>query len=323
MLFRYLAARWRHPGAPTKRYIQAGLGLESRARALSVFWTDHLSRTRAAQARWAQNCPGRLLTVLGAGPLLDLNTPVLSPKFHSFRLVDANPLLVDDWRRLNLPVEPVITDITNCMAPWCAKIKTFRGTWEQTLNLIRHLGNAPITAYSATTDALISLNILSQLEIGWQEALEPLLRKKFGSRFLLEHEQDWLNAIRPGARMLIEQHLAALQASGAQTILLICDIDYVEYKGRQYTRHQWAEPPLTWTPDGWHAAEGITYEVDSALEGVALDAQTFSRLLPSYILDWHETWLWHIAPNGTEGIDHGKLHRVAAFAFSYRESAAA
>jgi hypothetical protein len=263
------------------------------------------------------------LTVLGAGPLLDLNTPALAPKFQSFRLVDANPLLIDDWSRLNIPVEPIITDITNCMAPWCEAVKSFRGGWEQMLNLIRDLGNVPIPAYSATTHGLISLNILSQLEIGWQEALEPLLRKKFGTRFVLQHEQDWLNAIRPGARMLIEQHLEALQASRARDILLICDVDYVEYKGRHYARHQWAEPPLTWTQDGWLAAEGITYEVDSALEGVVLNTQTFSRLLPNYILDWHETWLWHIAPNGTEGTDHGKLHRVAAFAFRYFESAAA
>jgi len=312
LLFRYLAARWKHPGS---RYIHAGLALEHRARALSTYWTDHLSRTRAAQARWSQTVGGGVLTVLGAGPLLDFNTAALSAKFDSFRFVDANPLAEEGWGRVNKPVEPVITDITNCLAKWCQTVKQFRGTWPETLNAIREL--TLVTAYSAPADALLSLNILSQLEIGWQEALEPILQKRFGKRFVLAHEQEWLDAIRPGSQMLIEQHLAALQASGARHVLLICDIEYVEYTGRLYQMHQWATPPLRWTEQGWLADEGITYEAIPALEGVVLNHESFARWMPSYELDWHESWLWHIAPNGTESAKYGKVHRVGAFAFSF------
>jgi hypothetical protein len=309
LLFRYLAARWKHPGSP---YIRAGLALERRASALSAYWTDHQSRTRAAQARWAQTSGGAVLTVLGAGPLLDLNTAALSKHFASFRLVDANPLAAESWTSVNKPVEPVITDITNCLGLWRPTVKQFRGAWPETLKVIREVAAAP--AYSAPTDALLSLNILSQLEIGWQEAVEPILRKRFGERFVVEHEQEWLDAIRPGSQMLIEQHLAALQASGARQVLLICDIEYVEYTGRLYQRHQWAEPPLRWTESGWRADEGITYEAVPALEGVVLNRESFARWMPSYELDWHESWLWHIAPNGTETAKYGRLHRVGAFA---------
>jgi len=313
LLFRYLAARWKHPGSP---YIRAGFGLERRARALSTHWAAHLSRSRAAQARWAQTAGGGVLCVLGAGPLLDFNAAALSPKFSSFRLVDANPLLMSGWSRLNKPVEPVITDITNCLANWRQTVKDFRGAWPETLNLIRELKSAP--AYSAPSDALLSLNILSQLEIGWQEAVEPLLKKRFGKRFVQAHEQEWLNAIQPGSQKLVEQHLAALEASGARHVLLICDIEYIEYTGRLYQRHESADPPLRWTEEGWQADHGITYEAIPALEGVVLNHQSFAHWLPSYELDWHESWLWHIAPNGTETVNYGKLHRVAAFALQAR-----
>jgi len=311
LLFRYLAARWKHPGSP---YIHAGLALERRARALSAYWTPHFSRTRAAQARWAQTASGQILTVLGAGPLLDLNAAALSPKFTRFRLVDANPLAATGWALLNHPVEPVITDITNCLTPWRQKLKKFRGPWHQTLDLIRQLPHAP--AYSAPADALLSLNILSQLEIGWQEAVEPILHNRFGTRFVLAHEQEWLDAIRPGSQMLVEQHLASLAASAARHILLITDLEYVEYTGRAYQRHQWQEPPMQWTGENWLADEGITYQAIPALEGVVLNHETFARWLPSYQLQWHESWLWHIAPNGTEATAYGKLHRVGAFALA-------
>jgi len=309
LLFRYLAARWKHPDS---RHIHAGLALERRARALSRYWTDHLSRTRAAQARWGQTAGGGVLTVLGAGPLLDFNAAALSPAFASFRFVDANPLLVSGWARIHKPVEPVITDITNCIVNWRQTVKQFRGDWPETLNLIRELPAAP--GYSAPSDALLSLNILSQLEIGWQEAVEPLLQKRFGKRFVLEHEQEWLDAIRPPSQVLVERHLAALQASGARQVLLICDIEYVDYTGRQFQRHEWATPPLRWTEEGWVADEGITYEAIPALEGVVLNHENFARWMPSYELEWHESWLWHIAPNGTETAGYGKLHRVGAFA---------
>ncbi len=285
-----------------------------RSRAQAVFWSDHFSRSRAAQARWARECRGGVLTVLGAGALLDFNVGALSPIFKSFRFVDANPLLGAAWGRVNKPVEAVVTDVSNCLGDWCLRLENFHGSWEQTLTLLCELAQDPIPAYSVSSDALLSLNILSQLEIGWQEMVEPLLRKRFGGAFVQAHEQDWLNAIRPGSQVLIEQHLAALAASQSTDVLLICDLDYVEYTGHLYERGQPASPPLRWTEAGWLPDEGIQYEAMPALEGVVLNAETFARWMPGYELQWQESWLWHIAPNGTEDIAFGKLHRVGAFA---------
>jgi hypothetical protein len=311
-LFRYLAARLRHPGPAAKQYLRAGLGLERRAQHLATFWNDHLSRTRAAQARWARDISGGLLTVLGAGPLFDFNSAALSPRVERFRLVDANPLCVDHWKHLEKPVEPVITDITNSLEAWLQTLERPSGSWNETLSQIKSLSLEPKPGYVPVTDCLLSLNILSQLEVGWQESVEPLLKKRFGSRFVHQHEQEWLQAIRPSSRVLAEQHLAALEASRALNILLITDAEYVDYTGRKYSVNKWEPPPVTWSEKGWQADAGIEFEVTTALEGLAIDGEGLAHWMPSYQVQWHDSWLWHIAPYGTEPIDHGQLHRVVA-----------
>ncbi len=318
MLFRYLVARWRHPSL--KPFIRAGLGLQRRAGYQSAFWPEHLSRTRAAQARWAAAfaCKNSVLTVLGAGPLLDFNAFALAPHFQRFRLVDANPLLLADWSRLGIPVEPVITDVTNCLEPWCRKVSGFRGSWDATLSLIRDLAKEPVLAYSSPTDALLSLNLLSQLEVAFHEALEPILQKRFGRGFVIDHERAWWDALRPACQVLVEQHLSAIEATGAKSVLLICDVEYLDYKGRQYSPQRFEPPPVQWTGQRWLAEPGIECETMAALEGIELNHATFGRWMPSYQLLWHESWLWHIAPNGTEDAPHGKIHRVAAFALTVR-----
>jgi hypothetical protein len=316
-LFRYLAARLRHPGPAAKQYLRAGLGLERRAQHLATFWNDHLSRTRAAQARWARDLSGGLLTVLGAGPLLDFNAAALSPRVERFRLVDANPLCVDHWKRLEKPVEPLITDITNCLEVWLQALEGTGGSWSEVLSEIKNLSLKPKQGFVPVTDCLLSLNILSQLEVGWQESVEPFLKKRFGSRFVCQHEQEWLRAIQPSSRVLAEQHLAALEASRASDILLITDAEYVDYKGRKYSLNRWEALPVSWSEKGWQADPGIEFEVTPALEGLVIDGNSLTRWMPSYQVEWHDSWLWHISPYGTEPIDHGQIHRVVALSLRF------
>jgi len=300
--------------------MQDGMGLERRAHYLSAFWQDHLSRTRAAQARWAQTASGDVLTVLGAGPLFDFNAMPLARSFKRFRLVDANPLSAAAWGRLNTPVEPVITDISNCLTAWSDQLRSLRRPWDETLRFIENIAATPVPAYAPLSDGLLSLNLLSQLEVGWQEIVEPLLHKRFGRAFVQSHEQEWLNAIRPASQALAEQHLVALEASHAKNILLISDAEYVDYTGRQYQVHHLEPPPVQWSEQGWQGDPGIQYEVTPALEAVPLAAVTLLHWLPSYRLQWQESWLWHIAPSGTEATPSGKIHRVAAFALAHFDS---
>ena len=254
-----------------------------------------------------------MLTVLGAGALSDFNAVSLGRNFKSFRLVDGNPMSPSYWGRLNIPVEPVVTDISRCLDNWSKAVARSGGSWDDVLKLIRGLGDPPTAGYFAKSDAVLSLNLLSQLEVGWQEALEPILKKRFGRLFVGRREQEWLDAIRPSSKSLAEQHLRSLECSGAQSILLITDVEYLEYTGRRYSRKVHQSPPVRWSESGWEADPAIQFETMPALEGVALDAGTFVRWMPSYQLEWQDCWLWHISPNGTEATSYGTVHRVVAF----------
>ena len=206
----------------------------------------------------------------------------------------------------------MITDITNSLGDWLRHLETATGSWSEVLSEIRTLSLTPKQGYVPVTDSLLSLNILSQLEVGWQESIEPLLKKRFGGRFVHQHEQEWLQAIRPSSRVLAEQHLVALEASRAVDILLITDAEYVDYTGRKYSVNKWEAPPLTWSEKGWKADAAVEFEVTPALEGLVIDRDSLNRWMPSYQVQWRESWLWHISPYGTEPIDHGQLHRVVA-----------
>ena len=314
LLLRYLAARLRHRDPAAIRYLNMGLGIEYRARRLAPFWAEHLARTRAAQARWAATATGEWLTVLGAGRLLDFNGPALLPRFAHLRLVDADPLCLPYWKKLKKLSDAICLDISACLDDWIAELRKTPANWHDMLQTIRSYGDRPQQAYSASSDALLSLNVLSQLPIVWQDGVEAMLLRGYGKRFVETREEEWLDALRPGAQALVEQHLTAIEASTPRFVLVITDVDYLEYKGKSYRRDQRVPPPVTWSPEGWCAEQGITCKVSPALERVDLSAATFQKWMPSYRLTWQECWLWHISPLGTEKNESGKVHRVGAFA---------
>jgi hypothetical protein len=292
-----------------------GLAIENRARRQATFWAEHLDHSRAAQARWTLRASGEWLTVLGAGRLLDFNRSAIPPRFANLRLVDADPLCPPIWRNLAKPVEAVCADVSGCLNRWIAELNLIREPWPKTLAAIRGHRVPAHAAYRAPADALLSLNILSQLQIVWQDGVEDFLIKRFGRRFVEQHEHEWLDALRPAGQTLVEQHLAAIEDSGPRFALLITDLEYLEYEGRTFRRGHWSPPPVAWSSEGWRADSGVTCEVSPALEGVELNEAAFARWLPSYRLAWRESWLWHIAPLGTEkNTPYGKVHRVGAFA---------
>ena len=323
MLLPYLIARLRYWNPAVVRHLKAGMGLERRARMLAPFWAEHMQRTRSAQARWAVTTDfrGQWLTVLGAGRLLDFNRTVLLPRFANLQLVDADRLCLHVWKHLPKPVEPVCVDISGCVDKWLASLKKGKQQpWAETLETIRGKRAPQGSAYRAGGEAVLSLNVLSQLQIVWQDGVEEYLEKRFGHDFVKSHELEWLDALRPAGQTLVKQHLAALERAAPTYVLLITDVEYLEYKGVPYQADHWAPPPVEWTEeDGWCAETEVDCEVSPALEGVALNADTFAEWMPSYRLTWQESWLWHIAPLGTGPEQYGKVHRVGAFALEARE----
>jgi len=287
LFFRYLAARLRHRDPAAARYLRQGLGIEERARKLRRFWASHLERTKAAQKRWIDESDGGIdLAVLGAGRLIDFANDALAPRFQRLLMIDADPSSASHWRGLGIEVEPRIGDLTGCSHRWQQELNRFHGGWPEHLEHVRQIVQPTDHAMSFSADAVLSLNVMSQLPIAWQDCVEDHLARRFGARHVRSREEEWLAAAEPGARWMVEQHVAALAASNAGSILLITDVEYTDYH------------------DGGQRAE-----VSPALYGV--DPAT---ALPGYILRWQDSWQWDISPIGIESPACGTLHRVAAFA---------
>ena len=300
LFFRYLAARLRHRDPAAGRFLRQGLGIEKRARRLRKFWEPHLERSKAAQRRWIAEVAGVDLAVLGAGRLFDFAADTLPTRFERALLIDADPSCADHWGGLACQVEPRIGDLTGCAERWQRELDGLHGGWAETLEQIRQTPKPGDRAMPLAADAVLSLNVLSQLPIGWQDRVEDHLERRFGARAIKVKEDEWLAAVEPGGRWIVEQHLAALAASNARSILLITDVEYVEYRGGANS--------VRWESGVWSAGEGLRVDVSPALYGVEL-------AIAGYTQRWEESWLWDISPIGAESREYGAMHRVAARAF--------
>lgn len=288
---RYLAARLRHRDV-TPAFLQTGLGIEIRARKLAVHWRPHQDRSRGAQARWSAR--GGRLAVLGAGRLLDFEHG-LAERFERLRFIDADPLCVPFWRRAHPGHEPVIADVASRLC-----LPRHSASWQATLaEIAAQQASKPEAEWLRDCDAVLSLNLMSQIPIAWQERVEAYLRKQFGPAFVKAHEEEWLAAVEPGARSLVEAHLSLLNWSGARDVLLITDLGYIEYKGnRRYSRRRWDPAP---------DVRGL--EAEDALYGIASPALSNYRRVET------DEWHWHISPQGLESRAKGSIHVVGSFTF--------
>ncbi len=292
---RYLTARLRHRDVPAA-FLRTGLGIEIRARKLATHWRPHQDRSRQAQSRWPAH--GRRLAVLGPGRLLDFEHS-LAQRFEHLRFIDADPLCQPFWKRRHPCHEPVIANVAATL-----KLPA-RMSWSETLTAIAAQRAGHVDApWLRNCDAVLSLNLLSQIPIAWQDRVEVHLRRQFGAAFLQAHEEEWLTAVGPGARSLVESHLAMLDQCGSRDVLLITDLAYIEYRGsRTYSRRRWEPPP------DLHGAEA-----EDALYGLGTPA------LPNYVQTEADQWQWHISPQGLERRSSGWVHAVGSFAFRKTDS---
>lgn len=324
---RYFVARLHHPGDGNREFLRMGMGIESRSRRLSRYWAPHQQHSRDAQVRWIAGLQDPdSLAVLGAGRLFDVAFSALRDSFHPLTLVDADPLCRPAWTaasRNGLPVNTEIRDISGVVEPWRGLVRRDLSTldrsessWRTILQRLECLPDgSPGAAYRPATSAVLSVNLLSQIPIVWQDAAEDLLQWHFTRGFVDPRESEWLTALdRPG-RWLVEEHLRSLAT--CRDILVICDLEYAYYwDGPRYLTWKFAPPPLAW--DGvWRTVLDCKSRVEPALYGVNLeDPATWSVLLPGHRLCWTDSWLWHLSPFGAGRTREGILHRVGAFALS-------
>lgn len=317
---RYAAARLRYRGEQNRRFLVGGLGIEERARRLHRYWSLHHNASRLAQIEWMRTVPaGSSLTIIGAGRLRDAAWSELAAHFGSITLTDADPLAAHHWRRETKGREDVrfdVRDVTGVAERWRERIARDlpRKDWDAALAWIRqaHIGEASPPCIE--TDAVLSLNLLGQIPLWWQDAVEEALQKRFGRKRTHAGLDDWLGALEPSAGWIVEEHLRSL--SPARHALVITDVEYVHYSGcPRYSASTYSEPPAQWIQGKWISEiSGFRCEVEPALYTFRPDLdEEWSRVLPSHRLAARDHWLWHLSPLGTESEPDGLLHRVGAY----------
>lgn len=315
-----------------------GLGIERRSERFSSAWEPHFKSSKTQQARWAETVSGKLLAVLGAGRLFDFEKALVD-KFSGIDLIDADPLCQRNWRGLRRTFPKTAfgfyeLELTGALSDWSVEaMRAFRrAEWKQalqTLEKLRPPSPSPFAGYlrDRRPDAILSLNVLSQLPVMWQDLLEIALVRRFGREQVKEREQEWLAAFAPSARVLVREHLGDLASADASEILILTDVEYLYYSLLSDGGAALDELPFEWR-DGDNGGNWILkpaaedsvgerwksecFRMD-ALYGVNVEnAKLLEVLFPSHTATPMESWLWHIVPE-TEGRGtHGVVHRVRA-----------
>lgn len=219
------------------------LGLRFRHYRYSEHWEPYLKRSKQEQTEWAAAIPAEHrnhLGILGAGPLFDFNAEALCPTFDKITFADVDKRCLLPWKTCAAKYQSefryCFVELSEVLSAWRAFLKAKlrpvgRRDWGEALRTLSSFHtciSAPSeSAFLATNnfDAIMSLNTLSQLPLGWHRFVESMLLQKFGRRFLDTHRDEWLRALVPSCRQIIDRHLNQLSTSSAQSILLITDTE--------------------------------------------------------------------------------------------------
>lgn len=211
-------------------------------------------------------------------------------------------------------------DMTGLIAKWATELRSELGQirrrelsiperWRTVLEVIRAISrksfDSPTSPIPQSTfcipfafDALLSLNLLSQIPLAWQDQIALQLKTMFTNDWITEHEEEWLLAYLDGSELLIQQHLRDLAGAKSAHILLITDLEYISSPGDQRPGNKVRE----------HVA---------ALGRIELNEQTIKSHFPEYQLTHYHKWTWEIEPRHRSTVNSVN-HLVGAFELARR-----
>ncbi len=341
---------WGSGGSVEKLLEHGGRGIERSYRLSKPYWEKHFKETRSSINEWLDTYPQsgahESLLILGSGHLLDLDVLSLTENFQTITLYDgdlsAQQQAVKKIQLLSLDdrISFHTSEISGVIQSWIEHLNStprnldWIGALRDTSQIVAaseipKVGGLPSSQFAGIqASAIISLNILSQIPLLWQEALERWLISRFGTRFVIKNEREWLDAYLVGAQKLVHQHLRDLMLSPSKNILLITDLDYLYYSGiSTFNRFIYQQEPVAFfrepnLKDSWidvreDRSSRLSFESVSAL--YVADSEEYIRSLAAE----HQreivsvrSWLWHISPLGIANKKKGEIHRVAAFSLT-------
>src|SRR5690606_21460054 len=181
-----------------------------------------------------------------------------------------------------------IADLTSSLEDWTGSLDDVLTTKpkpgvEEVVSLLDSL--VPGEARLGSFDAVVSLNMLSQVGIYWRDRVESAVRRAGlaadDAEASLPASLD--QALNRSVLRLESQHLAMLAASEAKSITVLYDSHFLYYTK---SRSQWQEE------------RGTEINPEFTIAGYQEAAR--------------DSWFWHIAPQDVEQPEHGSIHQVLA-----------
>lgn len=332
-------------------FVRMGLGIEHRAKRFSAMWAPHFESSKRAQTEWWTEKPERgtmrRLAVLGAGRLLDFSESSLRGCSH-VDLLDADPLCRSAWSALkrkhpSIKFSFYTSELSGCLASWDRQFsKESRGMdWDSALKILARLEppeRSPLRDYldEHSPTHILSLNILSQIPVMWQDKLERGLIKRFGKLKVEACEDEWIAAFAPTARKLLRAHLSDLAACSRASMLLLSDVEYLYYPASVNPGEIIRDNPFNWceSDDGgeWKLQPALEklldeswkdgcFRMDALYEINVENPKMLSVMFPQHVPALRSSWLWHICPEPENNQTEAVIHRVRAIELATRSDA--
>lgn len=292
-------------------------GISRRQKFFGENWYGHLENSRmiSLQAIEPKLLFGKSLTILGAGQLLDFPNELFNKYSEQITLIDKSKLALKAHSN-----KTILYDVTGTLETWASYLLGLKVSKPEDLLIpLQTISTShPLLSEPCFRDeVLLSLNILSQLPVYWQNSVFEIFRKKFSIKLTDEWEGTILKALIPSFRALIKSHLKTLIPEGRhKESILITDTHYLNYtlgKANPLSDH--------YLQIDLEANEIQTFDVKPAkntdLEKLEVmdalfDVSIKEELSPRCNITLLHKWLWDIIPYGKEDKDSGTMHRVVA-----------
>ena len=268
----------------------SGWSIIYKGRVLKKEWSEHLRRTKQFLTNSLEG--GADLHVLGAGRLLDFPLKDLLERYQEIHLYDGDLGAVRYFKKLkkNFPkIEPHLAELTGGLSKFRSKLDKF----DSIDNLFSHLEFADFVDLSKEINIspegqVVSLNLLSQLPLGYRQVFERWILNRCGRKFHKEKEVGWLTEYNQLGQNIIRSHTKLLTGKNPRKVVLISDTEQIFYPTKLNCLPTPKEIPFSWEVD---SGQIEPLEVTSSICGLDLNPDLF----PGYKITKKDFWPWNLA----------------------------
>jgi len=276
-----------------------GMGIVAREERCRRYWIPHLKLSREFIKRALpieKSCDS--IAVLGAGRLLDIDTEWLK-RYKRIYLYDADPGSQKVWSSFakgvgkECSVVRSIIDLTGVLDRWSKILNGSKCSYvEELIGALKEILLIPISLPELPECAdLLSLNLLSQIQIYWRDRVLAYAKK----HKIVKHSSDEelvLLSLNEMAVRLEEDHLKLITRIANKRIVILTDVEFYYYEKDRVE---------------WQVEAAISQSAREVIQGDLLGG--FKRSID-------DRWLWHLAPQCIEDPSYGEIHCVNGVGYS-------